>query len=130
MWVDKDDYEIYVEEQPRYQDELESGKASLSKPYMKFNPQDAPELPTHMEDFFNCVRSRQKPKDNEDEAFIEAVTCIMSVEAYFRKRQVFWDPERRNCVISDTISGVEHGSFYPCHFPCAFASFIPCVLTS
>ena len=97
MWVDKDDYEIYVEEQPRYQDELNPEK-HLCKPYMKLNPQDAPELPTHMEDFFNCVRSRQKPKDNEDEAFIEAVTCIMSVEAYFRKRQVFWDPERQEIV--------------------------------
>lgn len=39
-----------------------------------------------MEDFLNCVSTRKKPKCNEDEAFIEGITCIMSVEAYKQKK--------------------------------------------
>ncbi len=51
-----------------------------------------------MQDFFNCVRSRQKPKCNEDEAFIESVTFLMSLKAYQQKREVRWDGGREQIV--------------------------------
>ena len=45
-----------------------------------------------------CVRSRQKTRCNEDEAFIEAATLIMSVESYKRERKVKWDRAKEEIV--------------------------------
>jgi len=50
-----------------------------------------PNQPNHIVDFFNCVRSRGTPKCPADEAFIETVTYLMSVESYHRQRTVRWD---------------------------------------
>lgn len=52
----------------------------------------------HLEDFLNCVRTRQKPQCNEDEAFIETATLLMSMESYRQKRQVRWDPAKEEIV--------------------------------
>ncbi len=54
--------------------------------------------PDHMDDFLNCVRTREKTQCNEDEAFIEAATLLMSVESYKQKRQVRWDREKERIV--------------------------------
>tara|TARA_Y100000588_G_scaffold239359_1_gene253090 strand:+ start:2716 stop:4032 length:1317 start_codon:yes stop_codon:yes gene_type:complete len=54
--------------------------------------------PSHMENFLQCVRTREKAWCNEDEAFIEAVTMLMSVESYKKRRQVRWDPRRERIV--------------------------------
>jgi predicted dehydrogenase len=54
--------------------------------------------PDHLLDFLNCVRTREQPQCNEDEAFIEAATLVMSVEAYRQKRQVRWDREKEEIV--------------------------------
>jgi len=53
---------------------------------------------SHMQNFINCVRSREKPRCHIDAAFEEAVTAIMSVIAYKEKRQVTWDPVRQEVV--------------------------------
>jgi predicted dehydrogenase len=63
-----------------------------------FDPARTPPQPSHMQDFFDCVRSRGKPKCNEDEAFIETATFLMSVAAYKEKRQVRWDPVKQDIV--------------------------------
>jgi len=68
------------------------------EPAERFDPVAAPPQPTHMEDFFNAVRTRKPPRCNEDEAFIEAATLLMSVESYKQKRQVRWDREREEIV--------------------------------
>jgi hypothetical protein len=47
---------------------------------------------SHMQDFIDCVRSRQTPRCGIDRAFAEAVTIVMSVESYFKERKVKWDP--------------------------------------
>jgi hypothetical protein len=52
----------------------------------------------HMQDFLDCVRTRGKPQCNEDEAFIEAATLLMSVESLRRRRQVRWDREKEEIV--------------------------------
>lgn len=57
-----------------------------------------PGQPNHMVDFFNCVRSRGTPKCPVDEAFIETVTYLMSVESYHRKGLVRWDPVKEEIV--------------------------------
>ena len=48
-------------------------------------------IPNHMVDFFNAMRSRGTPICPVDEAFIESVTAIMSVESFKRQRVVRWD---------------------------------------
>ena len=54
--------------------------------------------PDHMADFVNCVRTRNRPQCNEDEAFVEAATLLMSLESYHRKQQVRWNADREEIV--------------------------------
>jgi predicted dehydrogenase len=54
--------------------------------------------PNHMQDFFNCVRSRKKTKCNEDEGYIETVTYLMAVKSLREKRQVRWDAQKQEIV--------------------------------
>ena len=69
-----------------------------AEPRYRFDPKAAEPRPSHAEDFLQCVRTREKPQCNEDEAFIETATYMMSVESYRQKRQVRWDPEREEIV--------------------------------
>ncbi|MBM3333112.1 hypothetical protein FJY63_00460 [Candidatus Sumerlaeota bacterium] len=92
-------FEVYAEKvSKKYRAAIDKGKITLGKPFMTFDPKKTPAQPSHMQDFFNCIRSRKQPKDNEDEAFIEAVTCIMSVEACKQQRMVRWDPTKQEIV--------------------------------
>lgn len=52
----------------------------------------------HMDDFLHCVRTREKPRCDEDESFIETAVYMMSVKSYFEKRQVRWDKENEEIV--------------------------------
>lgn len=63
------------------------------EPTFSFVPGKEHAKPSHMENFLQCVRTRERTWCNEDEAFIEAVTLLMSVESYRRKRLVRWDPK-------------------------------------
>jgi predicted dehydrogenase len=92
-------FDVYAERSSRrYGAEIDSGRIKVGKPFLSYDPAKTPPQPTHMEDFLNCVRSRKRPKCNEDEAFVEAVTCIMSVIAYKEKRQVRWDALKQEVV--------------------------------
>lgn len=68
------------------------------KPVEFFTPGKEHRKPDHLTDFFTCVRTRGRTQCNEDEAFIEAATLMMSVEAYRQKRQVRWDEEKEEIV--------------------------------
>ena len=52
----------------------------------------------HVQNFVDCIRTRGRTRCNEDDAFEEAVTCMMSTIAYKEKRQVSWDPVREEIV--------------------------------
>lgn len=54
-------------------------------------PGRTPLQANHMEDFINCVRTRARPKCDIEEAYIEVVTGLMSVESYQKQRVVHWD---------------------------------------
>lgn len=71
---------------------------SLPEPAERFDPAAVPSQLTHMEDFLESVRTRKPTRCNEDEAFVEAATLLMSVESYKQKRQVRWDKEREEIV--------------------------------
>jgi hypothetical protein len=63
-----------------------------------FKPDGTPPQPSHMQDFFSCVRKRKTPKCNEDEALIETATFVMSVISYKEKRQVRFDSNKQVVV--------------------------------
>jgi predicted dehydrogenase len=86
-------FEIYADE-PAY----ELARRPQPQPTFFFAPGQEHQRPSHMENFLECVRTRETPWCNEDEAFVEAVTLIMSVASYHQKRQVRWDPLREAIV--------------------------------
>jgi predicted dehydrogenase len=53
---------------------------------------------SHMQNFFDCIRTRETPRCGVDRAFEEAVAFLMSVEAYRRDTKVKWDPRREEIV--------------------------------
>ena len=53
---------------------------------------------SHMQNFIDCIRSRELPRCHVDRAFEEAVALIMSVEAYRRETKVKWDPVKEEIV--------------------------------
>ena len=56
------------------------------------------EVTTHMRNFIDCIRSGETPRCGIDRAWQEAVTVVMSVEAYRQERKVRWDPVNERIV--------------------------------
>lgn len=63
-----------------------------------FAPTREHRKPDHITDFLQCVRTREKPQCNEDEAFIETAVLMMSHVSFRLKRQVRWDAEKEEIV--------------------------------
>ena len=82
----------------RFRPRIDAEGLRPGAPIMRFNPDETPTPPSHMQEFFNCVRERKQPKCNAKEAFIETVTFVMSVESYMKRREVRWDPVREEIV--------------------------------
>jgi predicted dehydrogenase len=45
----------------------------------------------HMGNWFECMRSRQQPHATVHNGFAHSVACMMSAEAYFSGKKVYWD---------------------------------------
>jgi predicted dehydrogenase len=56
------------------------------------------EVTSHMQDFLDCVRTRQRPRCDVDRAFEEAAAVVMSVEAFKQERKVRWDAAKEEVV--------------------------------
>jgi predicted dehydrogenase len=52
----------------------------------------------HMEDFFDCVRSRKEPRCSFEIGYRAAIACQMSVASYHKKRAVRWDPKTEDII--------------------------------
>ena len=52
----------------------------------------------HMQNFLDCVRSRQKPVLDVDTAFRAQVTISMSVQSYREGRVLYWDDKTMKVV--------------------------------
>jgi predicted dehydrogenase len=52
----------------------------------------------HMQNFFDCVRSRKQPNCPFDVGFRSAITCRMAIESYRRGRIVSWDEQKEEIV--------------------------------
>jgi len=56
------------------------------------------EVSSHMRNFIDCLRTGETPRCGMDRAWEEAVTVVMSVEAYRRERKVRWDAASEQIV--------------------------------
>ncbi len=52
----------------------------------------------HMQNFFDCMRSRKEPIAPFDLGFRSAVACQMAITSYRQGRTVKWDPQREDIV--------------------------------
>jgi len=52
----------------------------------------------HMQNFFDCVRSRKSPHCPFEIGYRSAVACQMAITSYHRKRTVTWDPKAEDIV--------------------------------
>jgi len=52
----------------------------------------------HLQNFFDCVRSRKEPNCPFEIGFRSAIACRMSLESYRLGRRVSWDAEREEIV--------------------------------
>ena len=92
-------FDVYPERRSaKYAPLIAAKEIKVGEPIQSFDESTVPEQPSHMQDFFDCIRSRNKTKCNEDEAFIETATFLMSLEAYQRKREVRWDVDREEII--------------------------------
>jgi hypothetical protein len=52
----------------------------------------------HMQNFFDCVRSRKQTVCPFDMGFRSAIACQMAIASYRRQRMVRWDPKTEDIV--------------------------------
>jgi len=56
------------------------------------------EASNHQRNWIDSIRGLSQPRCGMDRAWEEAVTIVMSVEAYFKERKVKWDPVNEQIV--------------------------------
>jgi predicted dehydrogenase len=86
-----------AEWKPEYMEKLRQSGGNV-KPDFAFVEKGWPSGEDHMRNFIDCVRSRELPRCHVGRAFEEAVTIMMSVEAYRREKKVRWNPEKEEIV--------------------------------
>jgi hypothetical protein len=76
-----------------------------TEPSIGTTPGNAPDIvgmgdvtELHMQDFFDCVRSRKEPNCPFELGFRSAIACRMAVESYRQNRTVRWDEEKEEIV--------------------------------
>jgi len=52
----------------------------------------------HMQNFFDCIRSRKEPNCPFEIGYRSAIACQMSITSYHKKRAVRWDPKTEDIV--------------------------------
>jgi predicted dehydrogenase len=54
--------------------------------------------PRHMQNFFDCIRSRKEPICPFEMGFRAAIACQMAIASYRQQRTVRWDPQAEEIV--------------------------------
>jgi predicted dehydrogenase len=54
--------------------------------------------PAHMQNFFDCMRSRKEPRCSFEIGYRAAIACQMSITSYHKKRAVRWDPKTEDII--------------------------------
>jgi hypothetical protein len=47
----------------------------------------------HMQNWLECVRSREQPHATVHDGFAHSVACLMAAQSYWTGRKVYWDPK-------------------------------------
>jgi predicted dehydrogenase len=101
--------ELFLEPHGVNRDEIERARADRRRagekvgdhdeiPVLGTTRDELPPMTSHLQNFIDCVRSRERTRCNEDDGFEEAVTLVMSVLAYRERRMVRWNPVSRRLV--------------------------------
>jgi hypothetical protein len=53
----------------------------------------------HLEDFFECVRSRKRPNCDATQGFHATTAARMTVLSHFTGRKAMWDSTRQEVVL-------------------------------
>jgi predicted dehydrogenase len=54
----------------------------------------------HMANWFECMRSRQRPHATVHEGYAHSVACIMAAQSYWTGKKVFWDAKTETILDS------------------------------
>jgi hypothetical protein len=73
-----------------------SGEGSSDKPIE--NPEYVDNTDIHMQNWFDCIRSRKEPNCPFEIGYRTAIACQMAVASYRRGVPVHWDPETEDIV--------------------------------
>jgi predicted dehydrogenase len=90
-----EDADVRYVPQGRKADPPSAGQASASAPDI-VGMSDSTVL--HLQNFFDCVRSRKEPNCPLEIGFRSAIACRMAVESYRQGRTVSWDEEKEEIV--------------------------------
>jgi predicted dehydrogenase len=51
------------------------------------------EEPSHMTNWFDCLRTRKQPNATVQHGFQHSVACMMATQAYWSGKKIYWDPK-------------------------------------
>jgi predicted dehydrogenase len=52
----------------------------------------------HLENWFECLRSRQRPHATVREGFGHSLACIMAAQSYWTGKRLYWDPQHEQIL--------------------------------
>jgi predicted dehydrogenase len=97
-----------IQEKGTHEDDADIDRKRASKYILLPGQTDIPPMGIddltleHMGNWFDCMRSRQQPHGTVHDGFAHSVACMMSTEAYWSGRKIYWDAASE--MISDTAS--------------------------
>jgi predicted dehydrogenase len=81
-----------VDSQRGVKDILLPGDQKLPPGYM------GDEEPSHMTNWFECLRSRKQPNATVQNGFQHSVACMMATRAYWSGKKIYWDAKAESIV--------------------------------
>jgi predicted dehydrogenase len=81
-----------VDSRRAIKDILLSGDKTLPPGFM------GDEEPSHMTNWFDCIRSRKQPNATVQHGFSHSVACMMAAQAYWTGKKIYWDPKAEAIV--------------------------------
>jgi predicted dehydrogenase len=75
-----------------------SGGSALEKGTAKDGPIENVDMPTHMQNWLQCLRTRQQPNANVDAGYQHGVACILSDRALVEGRRMAFDSAKRQIL--------------------------------
>jgi predicted dehydrogenase len=93
-----------VEEKGNHEDNFEIDKERAAKFIRLPSDKELPPMgiddmsPEHMENWLECLRTRQQPVATVLDGFAQSVACMMAAESYWTGKKVYWDVAKEAVV--------------------------------